>query len=469
VASQAQLAQGLVGALRGDWSAIARPEQLPPPGDWSIWLYLAGRGAGKTRSGVEWILSLTDTIGRIALVAPTASDCRDIIVEGSSGILASSPNWNRPVYESSKRRVTWPNGCQATMFSSEEPDRLRGPQHGAALCDELASWRNAQETWDMLSFGLRMGKHPRFCITTTPRPIKILRELIKREGQDVVITRGKTSDNADNLAPTFLTAIASRYQGTRLGRQELEGQLLEDIEGALWSQDLIELCRIPQGSEPPMRRIVVSVDPAVSVSETSDLTGIIVAGLGMDGHGYVLEDLSGKYSPVEWAQKAIAAYKRHKADRIVAEANQGGAMVESTLRACDHNVPVRLVHASRNKITRAEPVSALYEQHRVHHVGGFPELEDEMCSFEPGTVASPDRLDAMVWALTDLMVGFEQSIGFHVPHVAHNPLGDVREIGLPGVLGPAIYGDCAKPGGAPIGSPCAIDSQFAWSINGGCK
>jgi phage terminase large subunit-like protein len=230
------------------------------------------------------------------------------------------------------------------MFSSEEPDRLRGPQHGAALCDELASWRNAQETWDMLSFGMRIGKHPQFCITTTPRPIKILKALLKREGQDVVITRGKTSDNAANLAPTFLSAIASRYEGTRLGRQELEGQILEDIEGALWSQDLIEVCRIAKGLEPPMRRIVVAIDPAVSVSETSDLTGLVVAGVGMDGHGYILEDLSGKYSPTEWAQKAIAAYRRHKADRIVAEVNQGGAMVEATLRAVDRNVPVCCNH-----------------------------------------------------------------------------------------------------------------------------
>jgi predicted phage terminase large subunit-like protein len=353
------------------------------------------------------------------------------------------------------------------MFSSEEPDRLRGPQHGAALCDELASWKNPQDTWDMLMFGLRMGKHPQCVITTTPRPIKILKGLIKREGQDVAVTRGKTSDNRDNLAPTFVSTIIARYAGTRLARQELQGEILEDIEGALWSSDLIEVSRVPKGLEPDMRRVVISIDPTVSVSETSDLTGIMVVGLGVDGHGYVLEDLSGRYSPTEWAQKAIATYKRHQADRIVAEANQSGAMVEATLRAVDRNVPVRLVHASRNKITRAEPISALYEQHRVHHVGGFAELEDEMCSYEPGTVASPDRLDALVWGLSDLMIGFEQSINFHEPFVSFTPRNDTQ-CGLPVVLAPAFYGSTDKPGGWPAGHD-AFNGQFSWSALKGSR
>jgi predicted phage terminase large subunit-like protein len=327
-----------------------------------------------------------------------------VVVEGESGILATSPDWARPIYEPSKRRLTWPSGQIATMFSSEEPDRLRGPQHGAALCDEFAAWKNVQDTWDMLIFGLRLGKRPRVMITTTPRPLKILKELVKREGKDVVITRGKTADNAANLAPAFLATIVKRYEGTRLGRQELDGQILEDIEGALWSRDMIEATRIESGHEPFMKRICVAVDPAVSVGENSDETGIIVCGLGDDDRGYVLEDLSGRYSPVEWARKSIMAYKKWRADRIVIEVNQGGDMAENTLRMVDPNVPVRTVHASRGKIIRAEPVSALYEQHRVSHVGCFPELEDQLCSFEPGSTDSPDRLDAMVYAFTDLMV-----------------------------------------------------------------
>jgi phage terminase large subunit-like protein len=394
----------LADALANDWTVHARPEQLPPAGDWNIWVYLAGRGAGKTRAGIEWVRSLKDTVPRIAMVAPTAADYRDVLVEGESGVLATSPNWDRPLLEPSKRRLTWGNAAIATMFSSEEPDRLRGPQHGAALCDEFAAWQNAQEAWDMLMLGLRIGKRPRAMITTTPRPIKVLKDLVARSGQDVVLTRGRTVDNRANLSGTFLAQIVSRYEGARLGRQELDGDILDDVPGALWSRDLIEACRIPKGTEPVMRRIVVAIDPAVSVSETSDATGIIVAGLGDDGHGYILEDLSGKYSPTQWATKAIAAYKRYEADRIVAEANQGGAMVETTLRAVDQDVPISLVHASRGKITRAEPISALFEQRRAHCVGAFPELEDELCSFEPGSTSSPDRLDAMVWGLSDLMV-----------------------------------------------------------------
>jgi predicted phage terminase large subunit-like protein len=237
--------------------------------------------------------------------------------------------------------------------------------------------------------------------------------------------KGRTSDNSANLPPSFLADITNRYQGTRLGRQELDGDILDDVPGALWSRDMIEAARIPKGTEPAMRRIVVAIDPAISVSETSDATGIVVVGLGDDGHGYLLEDLSGKYSPTEWATRAVAAYKRHKADRIVAEANQGGAMVETTLRAVDRSIPVRLVHASRGKITRAEPVSALYEQHRVHHAGCFPELEDELCSFEPGSTDSPDRLDALVWGVTDLMLGgYREITNFHIPVVASRPRQD---------------------------------------------
>lgn len=459
-------------ALKNDWASIARPEQLPPAGDdWTIWIYLAGRGAGKTRSGVEWVRSLKGTVSRIALVAPTAADCRDVLVEGESGILATSPNWDRPVWEPSKRRLTWSNGAIATLYSAEEPDRLRGPQHGAALCDEFAAWPNAQMTWDMLMFGLRLGKRPRVMITTTPRPIKVLKDLVSRAGRDLVLTRGKTSDNAANLAPTFLSAIVSRYAGTRLGRQELDGDILDDVPGALWSRDNIDALRISPGSEPAMRRIVVAIDPAVSVSETSDATGIIVAGLGDDGHGYILDDLSGKHSPVEWAVKAIAAYRRFGADRIVAEKNQGGQMVESTLRAVDRDVPIRLVHASRGKFVRAEPISAFYERHRVHHVGAFPELEDELCSFEPGSNESPDRLDALVWAMTDLMLGYVQQLSWHAPHTGPGRSASVADFGsgLPLEIARAVHTDgaTAPPGGWPGDSPHAsnIGDQFSWSPN----
>jgi len=419
----------LVETIADDWTVHARPEQLPPAGAWNIWLILSGRGWGKTRTGSEWVKSLivSGQARRVALVGATAADVRDVMIEGQSGLLSVCADWDRPNYEPSKRRITFKNGAVATAYSAEEADRLRGPQHDAAWCDELAAWSNVQATWDQLQFGLRLGKKPRCCVTSTPRPIKLLKELIARP--DVHVTKGKTADNSSNLAETFLTAIVSRYAGTRLGRQELDGDVLDDVPGALWSRDLLEACRIPRGTEPAMRRIVVAIDPAVSVSETSDATGIVVCGLGVDGHGYVLEDLSGKYSPTQWSRRAIDAYKLHKADRIVAEANQGGAMVESTLRAVDRDVPVRLVHASRGKITRAEPISALFEQHRCHMAGCFPELEDQLCSFEPGTMDSPDVLDAAVWALTDLMVGYQAApikivAPIYIGTRRHNPFGD---------------------------------------------
>ena len=418
--------------IESDWLASARPEQIPPPGDWSVWLILAGRGAGKTRTGAEWVRSLAEaaTVPRIALVGPTAADVRDVVVEGESGILAICPNSNRPVYEPSKRRLTWPNGVQAAMFSSEEPERLRGPQHGAAYCDELCSWRNVRDTWDNLQFGLRLGKKPRQVITTTPKPIKLLKELVKRDGQDVVVTRGRTSDNAANLAPSFLSQIVARYEGTRLGRQELNAELLEDTLGALWSRDLLEEGR--REKTPSMRRIVVAIDPAVSVSESADETGIIVAGLGTDDHGYVLEDASGKFSPIEWARRAVALYHKHGADRIVAEANQGGLMVEQTVRTVNANVSFKAVHASRGKITRAEPIAALSEQHRIDLAGSFPELEDQLCGFEADLPGSPDRLDAMVWAFTELMIDKPGSTGFFEFYAAQAGAGvrnEVRESG----------------------------------------
>jgi phage terminase large subunit-like protein len=337
----------------------------------------------------------------VAIVGATAADTRDTCVEGSSGILSISPDWNRPVYEPSKRRLTWPNGAWATMYSSEEADRLRGPNHDLAWCDELASWSNQQATWDNLMMTPRAGDHPRCIVTTTPKPSKLLKSLIERRGQDVVITGGSTYDNRANLAGSFFASIVRRYEGTRLGRQELDAEYLEDIEGALWSRSLIDELRVQRNQVPELKRIVVAIDPAVSCNEDSDETA---CGLGIDGHGYVLEDASGKYLPNEWARRAIALYSKYGAERVVAEQNQGGLLVEMTLRAVDPNVSYRGVHAARGKLVRAEPIAALFEQRRCHIVGALPVLEDQLCSYAGGG-DSPDRLDAMVFAMTELMSG----------------------------------------------------------------
>jgi phage terminase large subunit-like protein len=402
----------LAAALSDDWSLKARPEQLPPAGDWSIWAYLAGRGAGKTRAGAEWVQSLTVTHGRIALIAPTAADARDTMVEGESGILAIAPNWNRPDYEPSKRRLTWPNGAQATLFSSEEPDRLRGPQHSALWADELAAWKSDRQTWDMAMMGLRLGAHPRCFVSTTPRPTKLLKELIARNGQDVAITRGSTYDNRANLAPSFFSQIVRQYEGTRLGRQELLAELLEDVPGALWSRENLDAARMSENAlaRVNFRRVVVAVDPSGarnSGDAGADKIGIVVAGLGDDGRGYVLEDCTCKDSPAGWGRKAVAAYHRWKADRIVAERNFGGAMVQHVIKTADPLCAFREVVASRGKIARAEPVAALFEQGRVSMAPNLSELEDELCAMTPdGYVGggSPDRADAMVWALSELML-----------------------------------------------------------------
>jgi phage terminase large subunit-like protein len=406
----AALSPAQADALLHNWAFWARPTQLPPEGTWRVWLLLAGRGFGKTRTGAELIRArvMCCSARRLALVAPTAGDARDVMVEGESGILAISPPWERPRYEPSKRRLTWPNGAIATLFSADEPERLRGPQHDVAWCDELASWRYP-EAWDMLMFGLRLGTDPRVVVTTTPRPVKLLRELIA--DPTVVVTRGTTYENRANLAPVFLGQIVRKYQGTRLGRQELEAELLEDVPGALWNRGVIEATRAR--TAPTLIRVVVAIDPAASSSDQADETGIIVAGKDEIGRAWVLADASGRYQPAEWAKTAISAYRAHNADRIVAEVNNGGDMVEATLRMIEPNAPFTAVRASRGKITRAEPIAALYEQGRVHHLGAFPQLEDQMCAFIPdahrGSRAraagySPDRVDALVWALTDLLV-----------------------------------------------------------------
>jgi phage terminase large subunit-like protein len=397
-------------ALLYDWSFWARPGQLPPAGNWRVWLLLAGRGFGKTRTGAELVRARVAawTARRLALVAPTAADARDVMVEGESGILAISPPWDRPRYEPSKRRLTWPNGAIATLYSADEPERLRGPQHDATWCDELGSWRYP-EAWDMLMLGLRLGSDPRVVVTTTPRPTKLIRTLLA--DPTAVVTRGSTYENRTNLAPAFLQQIIRRYEGTRLGRQELEAEILDDVPGALWTRGVIEASRA--SAAPTLIRVVVAIDPAVTSSEDSDETGIIVVGRDGQGRGWVLADASGRYPPAEWAKTAIAAYHSHRADRVVAEVNNGGEMVEATLRVIDPSVSFAAVRAARGKLTRAEPVAALYEQGRVHHLGVFPQLEDQMCGFVPADHGdlgprlrggSPDRVDALVWALTDLLI-----------------------------------------------------------------
>ena len=398
-----KLAEAEIEELLHDWSMWARPQQLAPSGDWSTWLICAGRGFGKTRTGAEWVRQKIESgSNRMAFVAATAADIRDVMVEGESGILAVHPAWCRPKYEPSKRRITFHTGAIATTYSADEPDRLRGPQHEDAWADELAAWRYA-DAWDQLQFGLRLGHHPQCVVTTTPRPVAVMRELIA--DADVPVSTGSTYDNASNLAPSFLATMRKKYEGTRLGRQELHAELLEDIEGAMWRRDWIERARLSAPPDGGYDRIVVSVDPAIT--STGDEHGIIVCGKKGD-HGFVIDDKTTRGSPLDWATAAVAAFHMHKADRIIAEKNQGGEMVEQTIKTVDPRVPVKLVHASRGKALRAEPVSALYEVEpgRIHHVGSFDQLEDQMCMWVPDSGAdSPDRLDAAVHGLTELLLG----------------------------------------------------------------
>jgi predicted phage terminase large subunit-like protein len=428
------LAASLADALEGDRRNTLRASQRAPAGDWTFWLLLAGRGFGKGFAGASWVLDAVDSgeARHIALIAPTAADARDTMLEGPSGILTLSPDYNRPVYEPSKRRVTWQNGATATLFTSEEPNRLRGPNHDLAWLDELCAWQNMQETFDMAMLTLRMGKQPRVCITTTPRPSKLLKDLISRDGRDVRVVRGSTFENEKNLAPSFLAQITSRYGGTRLGRQELNAEVLEDVPGALWTIDMLEEARIAPNLVPAFKRCVVAIDPAVSTGENSDETGIVVAGVAENGLAYVVEDASGRYQPADWARKAISLYRKWSADRIIGEINQGGQLIETTLRAVDGNIPFRGVHAKRGKIVRAEPVSALYEQGKVKHAGVFSELEDQLCTYAGGS-DSPDRLDALVYALSDLMLGYQvQPSPIVVPFVHSVPRPEMmRETPMP--------------------------------------
>ena len=387
-----------------EWRRLwARPEQRVPGGDWDTWLILSGRGWGKTRTGAEAVREFARVPGtRIALVGRTSADVRDVIVEGESGLRAIMPPRERPLYEPSKRRLTWPNGSQATCYSADEPDLLRGPQHHKALCDELASWRYLDETWSNLVFGLRLGTNPQKVITTTPRPLVLIKRLLS--DPRCVVTRGSTYDNAANLAPSAIAEFRAKYEGTRIGRQELNGEVLDDVPGALWQREAIDKLRIREA--PALARVVVAIDPAVTSGEDADETGIVVAARGDDGEFYVLADRTCRMSPDGWARRAVIALDEFSADRIVAETNNGGEMVELTVRTVRASAPYRAVHASRGKRVRAEPIAALYEQGKVHHVGALPELEDQMCSFLPeGNERSPDRVDALVWALTELSDG----------------------------------------------------------------
>lgn len=399
-----ELGDEVAYAVQWDWEFWARPEQLLPEGDWSYWLILAGRGFGKTRTGAEVVRQWSRHHKYINLIGATSDDAKDIMIEGESGILSVCPKLERPHYKKHERKLEWPSGAISLVFTADEPERMRGKQHEKLWGDELGAWRYP-EAWDQAKFGLRLGKKPQAIITTTPRPTKIMRELVR--DPHCHVTRGSTYDNRANLADNFFGEIIKKYEGTRLGRQELNAELLEDTPGALWSQVGLDRNRIPVGDQPSMKRIVVAVDPSTSNDENNDETGIVAAGIGEDDRGYILADESGRYSPDEWGRRAVALFNRLDADRIVAEANMGGDMVEHVLRAAMPNAPISMVKASRGKVTRAEPVAALYEQNRVSHLGKFDTLEDQMVAFTSDFDRkiqgySPDRVDALVWALTEL-------------------------------------------------------------------
>lgn len=402
-----------VAALLHLFEFWAHPHQLPPEGDWRSWVICGGRGAGKTRAGAEWVRSMVEgdmpmdpgRARRVALVGETYDQVRDIMIFGSSGIMACSPPDRRPEWQASRRRLVWPNGAVAEAHSASSPEHLRGPQFDAAWLDELAKWKKATEAYDQLQFALRLGECPQQVITTTPRNTKVFLSVM--ESSSTVITQAPTEANRANLAGSFLQEVRRRYGETRLGRQELDGILVRDLDGALWTAKMLD--GIQTKERPEFERVVVAVDPAVSYGKSSDACGIIVAGLvhsGQDWQAMVLEDATVKgASPHGWAQAAIAAYERHGADRIVAEVNQGGALVETLIRQCDPLIPYKSVHASKGKVARAEPIAALYEQDRVRHLGRFEPLKEQMSQMTTTGfqgAGSPDRVDALVWALTEL-------------------------------------------------------------------
>jgi phage terminase large subunit-like protein len=392
----------------------AHPHQLPPDGDWRSWVIMGGRGAGKTRAGAEWVRMMVEgdmpgdhgRARRVALVGETFDQVRDVMIFGDSGIIACSPPDRRPEWQATRRRLVWPNGAIAEAHSASSPEHMRGPQFDAAWVDELAKWKKAREAYDQLQFSLRLGDCPQQVITTTPRNVTVLKQVL--DAGSTVVTHAPTEANSANLAASFLEEVRTRFGNTRLGRQELDGVLLDDLDGALWKASMLEDLRV--AALPEFERVVVAVDPAVSSKKASDACGIVVAGLvrtGADWSAVVIEDATVEgASPTGWAHAAIAAYERHGAERIVAEVNQGGDLVETLIHQLDPLVPYRSVHASRGKAARAEPVAALYEQGRVKHFGGLGPLEDQMCQMTTTGFhgsGSPDRVDALVWALTELM------------------------------------------------------------------
>jgi phage terminase large subunit-like protein len=393
--------------LRWQWRGWqARPNQLRPPGTWTYWLLMAGRGFGKTRTGAETVREwVTEGARRIHLVGPTASDVRNVMVQS---LLSCFPPHQRPLYEPTKHWITFHTGAVAETFTADEPERLRGPQCERFWADELAAWRFGEEAWNNLMFGFRVGTNLQGVITTTPKPIPLVHQIIK--DPSTVVTRASTYENAGHLAPAFFRSVVAKYEGSRLGRQELLAELLEDIPGALWSRGLIEATRWRQYPSDDIVRTVVSIDPAVTAGEDSDETGIVVVSLLRNGHVIVLDDLSCRESPLGWARIAVASYHSRRADRIVGEVNNGGDLVEGNIRAVAPNVSYRAVRASRGKAVRAEPVAALYEQGRVHHVGCFGALEDQMCSFVPGIdPKADDRMDALVWGVTELLIDLDDT------------------------------------------------------------
>ena len=413
----ASLSEADCEALLHDWRGfLARPNQLPPDGDWDIWLVLSGRGWGKTRCGAEWVREqVAAGVRRIALVAETQKDLEEVMIEGESGLLSVFPAGERPDYRKKPVRVTFKTGAVALGYNATMPDQLRGPQFDAAWCDELAKWRYARETWDQLQFGLRLGAQPRQIVTTTPRPIELVRSIVAGGEGRVHVTRGRSFDNRANLAPAFLQKIEARYAGTRLGRQELDGEILGDLPGALWRLDQIDLYRVAE--VPDLQRIVVAVDPAVSHGNGSNQHGIVAAGLA-GGRGFVLEDGSLAGTPLMWVRRAVALHDKLGADGIVVEVNQGGDMVAETLRSVRSELNVIEVRATRGKHVRAEPIAALYEQGRVHHAGSFPELETQLIQMTAAGYegeGSPDRADALVWALTELFPEMIQTAPAKVP------------------------------------------------------
>jgi len=390
------------------WSLHARDKQRLPDGDWVYWLLQAGRGFGKTRVGSETVRIWKDSYPIINLVGATAGDVRDIMIEGNSGLLATSPRWDKPTYEPSKRKLSWTNGAVCKLFSADEPDRLRGTQCYKAWADELAAWRY-EDAWIQLKMGLRLGDHPQCVVTTTPRPTKVIKELAK--DKHTHITHGTSYENRENLADAFYDEIIKMYEGTRIGRQELNAEILEDVEGALWTADMIERNRVKK--LPQIRRTIVAIDPAVTSNPDSDETGIIVGSLCEDGYGYITDDLSGIYTPDTWARKGVYAYEKYFADAIVPEVNQGGDLVIANIRTVDPNVKIKPVRAFKGKYLRAEPVAALSEQNRVKFLGSFPKLEDELTGWDPTINGrSPNRLDAMVYVITELMLQKQKGGGF---------------------------------------------------------